>query len=223
MALLPVTEPAMLPSRPTRPTPRRSWLRIALAAQQLQHGSLGQLIGRHPRQQLTWLGLLAAPLLLPVAIPGMATTVGAFCLLVALSVALARPFPLPAWLGRRHVPHALHGPLHRVLHRLAGLLGRISQPRLLALSGPRWRWLNGGMLALAGASMMTPMPLVSFDNVVPAAAIALLAWGLRVRDGGLLLAGYAATVLAWLYVGLLWWAGAEILLWLAQRLPAGWL
>ena len=223
MALLPLTEPAMLPSRPARPTPRRSWLRIALAAQQLQHGSLGQLIGRHPRQQLTWLGLLAAPLLLPVAIPGMATTVGAFCLLVALSVALARPFPLPAWLGRRHVPHALHGPLHRVLHRLAGLLGRISQPRLLALSGPRWRWLNGGMLALAGASMMTPMPLVSFDNVVPAAAIALLAWGLRVRDGGMLLAGYVATVLAWLYVGLLWWAGAEIVLWLAQRLPAGWL
>lgn len=223
MALLPLTEPAMLPSRPARPTPRRSWLRIALAAQQLQHGSLGQLIGRHPRQQLTWLGLLAAPLLLPVAIPGMATTVGAFCLLVALSVALARPFPLPAWLGRRHVPHALHGPLHRVLHRLAGLLGRISQPRLLALSGPRWRWLNGGMLALAGASMMTPMPLVSFDNVVPAAAIALLAWGLRVRDGGMLLAGYVATVLAWLYVGLLWWAGAEILLWLGQRLPAGWL
>jgi hypothetical protein len=215
----------MLPTRlrSLKTTPRSSWLRIALAAQQLQHGTLGEVIGRHPRQQLTWLGLLAAPLLLPVAIPGMATTVGAFCLLVALSVALARPFPLPAWLGRRHVPHALHGPLHRVLHRLAGVLGRISQPRLLALSGPRWRWLNGGMLALAGASMMTPMPLVSFDNVVPAAAIALLAWGLRVRDGGLLLAGYVATVLAWLYVGLLWWAGAEILLWLGQRLPAGWL
>lgn len=215
----------MLPTRrrSLKTTPRSSWLRIALAAQQLQHGTLGEVIGRHPRQQLTWLGLLAAPLLLPVAIPGMATTVGAFCLLVALSVALARPFPLPAWLGRRHVPPALHGPLHRVLHRLAGVLGRISQPRLLALSGPRWRWLNGGMLALAGASMMTPMPLVSFDNVVPAAAIALLAWGLRVRDGGLLLAGYVATVLAWLYVGLLWWAGAEILLWLAQRLPGGWL
>ena len=215
----------MLPTRlrSLKTTPRSSWLRIALAAQQLQHGTLGEVIGRHPRQQLTWLGLLAAPLLLPLAIPGMATTVGAFCLLVALSVALARPFPLPAWLGRRHVPHALHGPLHRVLHSLAGVLGRISQPRLLALSGPRWRWLNGGMLALAGASMMTPMPLVSFDNVVPAAAIALLAWGLRVRDGGLLLAGYVATVLAWLYVGLLWWAGAEILLWLGQRLPAGWL
>ncbi|MBP7582328.1 MAG: exopolysaccharide biosynthesis protein [Vogesella sp.] len=215
----------MLPTRlrSLKTTPRSCWLRIALAAQQLQHGTLGEVIGRHPRQQLTWLGLLAAPLLLPVAIPGMATTVGAFCLLVALSVALARPFPLPAWLGRRHVPHALHGPLHRVLHRLAGVLGRISQPRLLALSGPRWRWLNGSMLALAGASMMTPMPLVSFDNVVPAAAIALLAWGLRVRDGGLLLAGYVATVLAWLYVGLLWWAGAEILLWLGQRLPASWL
>jgi len=215
----------MLSSRPRslKNTPRSSWLRIALAAQQLQHGTLAEVIGRHPRQQLTWLGLLAAPLLLPVAIPGMATTVGAFCLLVALSLLLGKPLSLPGWLGRRHVPDALHGPLHKVLHRLASVLGRISQPRLLALSGPRWRLPNALMLALAGASMMTPMPLVSFDNVVPAAAIALLAWGLRVRDGGLLLAGYVTTVLAWLYVGLLWWAGAEIVLWLGQHLPAGWL
>lgn len=215
----------MLSSRPRslKTTPRSSWLRIALAAQQLQHGTLADVIGRHPRQQLTWLGLLAAPLLLPVAIPGMATTVGAFCLLVALSLLLGKPLALPGWLGRRQVPDALHGPLHRVLHRLAGVLGRISQPRLLALSSPRWRLPNALMLALAGASMMTPMPLVSFDNVVPAVAIALLAWGLRVRDGGLLLAGYVTTVLAWLYVGLLWWAGAEILLWLSQRLPGGWL
>jgi hypothetical protein len=215
----------MLPHHPSSPPSgrRTSWLRITLAAQQLQHAPLGEAIGRHPRQQLAWLGILAAPLLLPVAIPGMATTVGALSLLLALSTVLARPLPLPAWLARRHLPASVGQALHRVLHTIAQPLGRISQPRLLALSSPRWRWLNGSMLALAGTAMMTPIPLVSFDNIVPAAAIALLAWGLRVRDGGMLLAGYVTTVLAWAYVALLWWAGAEMLLWLGRQLPAGWL
>lgn len=211
----------MLPEH--RPTPRTAWMRVALAASQLSDSTMGEAIGRHPRQQLTWLGLLAAPLLLPVAIPGMATTVGAFCLLVALSTILARPIPLPPWLQRRRLPSSLGHALHKVLHRLSGALSRFSQPRLLALSGPRYRFLNGGMLALAGASMMTPMPIVSFDNIVPAAAVALLAWGMRVRDGGMLIAGYVTTVLAWLYVGMLWWAGAEILAWMYRLLPAGWL
>lgn len=204
-------------------SPRRSWLRIAAAANLLADTSLGEAIGRHPRQQLTWLALLALPLMLPVAIPGMATTVGAFCLLLALSTLLARPIPLPQWLARRPLPATLGKAVHKVLHRVSSSLSRFSQPRLLALSGPRYRYLNGVMLMLAGGSMMTPMPIVSFDNVVPAMAVVLLALGLRVRDGGLLLAGYLMTVLAWIYVGLLWWAGAEILRWAAQWLPAGWL
>ena len=39
----------MLPTRlrSLKTTPRSSWLRIALAAQQLQHGTLGEVIGRH--------------------------------------------------------------------------------------------------------------------------------------------------------------------------------
>lgn len=211
----------MLP--PHSPTPRTAWVRVALAANHLHHHTLGEAIGRHPRQQLTWLGLLALPLLLPLSIPGMATTVAAFCVLVAASIFLGRCLPLPHWLQQRRLPGRLSEPLAKQVARLTSRLARISQPRLLRLSDVRSRRLNGVMLALAGLAMMTPVPMVSFDNVVPALATVLLAWGLRVRDGRMLLAGYVTTVLAWGYVALLWWLGAELLLWLLA-LPArlGW-
>lgn len=144
----------------------------------------------------------------------MATTVGAFCLLVAISTLLARPLPLPEWLSRRKLPDSLGQAIQRVMHQLSARLARISKPRLLRLSRPGYRFINGVMLALAGASMMVPVPMVSFDNVVPAAAVVLLAWGMRVRDGAMLIMGYITTILAWIYVAALWWAGAEILSWL---------
>ena len=52
---------------------------------------------------------------------------------------------------------------------------------------------------------MTPVPLVSFDNVLPAATVVLLGWGLRIRDGVLLATGYATTIIAAGSVVLLWW------------------
>lgn len=201
-----------------RITNSRVWLRIGAAASKLPGGTMSDMIGRHPRQQLTWLGLLAAPLLLPVAIPGMATTVGAFCLLVATSTLLARPLPLPGWLNRRRLPASLGQALHKVVHRLSAFLARLSKPRLLSLSRPGYRFINGVMLALAGASMMVPVPMVSFDNVVPAAAVVLLAWGMRVRDGMMLILGYITTILAWISVAALWWVGTEVLIWLYRSI-----
>jgi len=70
--------------------------------------------------------------------------------------------------------------------------------------------LNGAFLAIAGLALMTPVPLVSFDNVLPAAAVILLAWGLRSRDGLVLATGYATTLVAVGSVVLLWWGGAEL-------------
>jgi hypothetical protein len=63
------------------------------------------------------------------------------------------------------------------------------------------------MLCAAGLSMMVPVPIISFDNVLPALAIVLISWGLRLRDGLMLLAGYLVTLAAVASVGLLWWGG----------------
>ena len=76
------------------------------------------------------------------------------------------------------------------------------------LSNRPARLANGLMLAVAGLSMAVPVPLISFDNVLPALAIVLMAWGLRLRDGWMLLAGYLATATAVASVGLLWWGGS---------------
>lgn len=191
-----------------------AWSRIGIAASHLPEGTISDMISRHPRQQLTWLGLLAAPLLLPVAIPGVATTVGAFCLVVALSTLVARPIPLPKWLGQRRLPTSFGKFLQKIIQRLSAVLARRSKPRLLRLSSSHYRFINGTMLALAGTSMMIPVPIISFDNVVPAAAVVLLALGLRVRDGAMLIAGYITTAFAWIYVALLWWVGVELLTWI---------
>jgi hypothetical protein len=173
-------------------------------------GSLDDAFGRHMRQQLGWLGFATLPLLFPVALPGMATTIGALSVLVALGVTLNRPLRLPAWLGRRSLPPRAAELLCRWSARAFATIAAIVRPRWIAFSGRGTRVVNGGFLAIAGLALMTPVPLVSFDNVLPAAAVVLLAWGLRVRDGLLLATGYFATLIAVGSVVLLWWGGAEL-------------
>lgn len=194
----------------------QGWQRIARASHSAAGLSLQDALGGHPRQRLTWLGLFSLPLLLPVAIPGMASMVGALCMLVAAGIALARPIPLPAWLAQRRLPPRAGALVARLLPRVLAQLAPVSRPRWIALSNPGLRLLNGGVLGLAGLSMVAPVPVISFDNVLPAAAIVLLSWGLRVRDGWLLVVGYLTTVVAVCSVLLLWWGGAEIVLWLAR-------
>ena len=89
-------------------------------------------------------------------------------------------------------------------------MGRMGQPRMLALSNQPARLFNGMMLAIAGLAMMVPVPVISFDNVLPALAIVLMTWGLRLRDGLMLMAGYLATAVAVASVAALWWGGSVL-------------
>jgi hypothetical protein len=176
--------------------------------------TLEDAFGRHTRQQLGWLGFATLPLLFPVALPGMATTIGALCVLLALGGALNRPLRLPGWLGSRNLPPRAAELLCRWSARAFATIATIARPRWIAFTGRGPRIVNAAFLAVAGLALMTPVPLVSFDNVLPAAAVLLLAWGLRIRDGALLAAGYATTVIAVGSVVLLWWGGAELVRWL---------
>lgn len=172
--------------------------------------TLADTLGEGSRRRLVWLGLLAMPLLFPVALPGMASMVGTLCLLIAIGLCRGQSLPLPRWLASRKLGARTQTVLANMVNRSVGLIARVSRPRLLALSHPSARLLNGAMLCVAGLSMVVPVPLISFDNVLPALAIVLLAWGLRLRDGLMLLAGYLVTALAVLSVALLWWGGAAV-------------
>ncbi|RFO97037.1 exopolysaccharide biosynthesis protein exod [Rhodoferax lacus] len=173
-------------------------------------------VGQGARRQLVWLGLLAMPLLFPVALPGMASAVGGLGMVVAIGLFRGRAVPLPRWLGKRVLGERVKALLARMIHRALALFARVGRPRLLALSNRPARTLNALMLGLAGLSMAVPVPVITFDNVLPALAIVLIAWGLRLRDGLMLLAGYCVTLAAAASVVLLWWGGSV----LATRLLA---
>ena len=190
---------------------RRSKLeRIAYQRMASMEGTLADAVGQSNRQRLVWLGLLAMPLLFPVALPGMASGVGAFSLLSAYGLFIGRPAPLPDWLAAREMNGRARTLLKSMISRAIKVMAVLGRPRMLPLSNTPFRILNGLVLAVAGLSMMMPVPIISFDNVLPALAIVLISWGLRLRDGLMLVAGYLVTVLAVTSVVFLWWGGAAI-------------
>lgn len=184
--------------------------RIAGAHLASMGGTLADSVGQSSRQRLVWLGLLAMPLLFPVALPGMSSMVGAFCLLIAYGLCIGQPVPLPAWLAKREMNGRARQLLTGMVNRVIRIIALVGRPRLLPLSNQPARVPNGLMLSAAGLSMMIPVPIITFDNVLPALAIVLLSWGLRLRDGLMLLVGYLVTLAAIASVILLWWGGTHV-------------
>lgn len=197
-------------SAPVKDKRRSKLERIAYQRMASMEGTLADAVGQSNRQRLVWLGLLAMPLLFPVALPGMASAVGAFSLLIAYGLFIGRPAPLPDWLAAREMNGRARTLLNSMISRAIKVMAVLGRPRMLPLSNTPFRILNGVMLAVAGLSMMMPVPIISFDNVLPALAIVLICWGLRLRDGLMLVAGYLVTVLAVTSVVFLWWGGAAI-------------
>ena len=182
-----------------------------VAAQLASMGdTVGDTVGQGTRQQLVWLGLLAMPLLFPVALPGMASAVGTLCLLVAFGLFRGRSVQLPKWLAERALSIRTKALLARMVQRAVAIFARMGPPNMLPLSDKSACRLNGLMLGTAGLAMVVPVPVITFDNVLPALAITLIAWGLRLRHGRMLIAGYGVTAVAVASVILLWWGGAVV-------------
>jgi hypothetical protein len=161
-------------------------------------GSLGE------QGLLVFCGVLAAPFLLPVTVPGMSTILGLPMLLIGFAVMVSR---LP-WLPERLLNHSLPGPtVRKVLRKLQGWAERFEhlvRPRWLALTGGRGiNFVNGALVIAAVVLLMAPIPLVPFVNSIPALAILLLCFGMAERDGFVIVLGYALTVVSALYIGLL--------------------
>lgn len=194
-----------------------AWRRVVLFADNMAQAKVADAIGRHPKQQLTWIGLAAMPLLLPFGIPGVATSLGYLTFLLGLGYALGFGMPIPKSIGEKRLPPRAAGVLKKCLGVFIRRVAPHSKPRLYVMSHPRMRPLNGLVLAFAGLTMAAPVPFASFDNVLPAAAMVCITFGLRVRDGRLVLAGYVFTALAALLVALLWWGGYAVFVWVSKQ------
>ena len=165
--------------------------------------TLRELLGLLGEQGLlVFCGVLAAPFLLPVTVPGMSTVLGLPMLLIGFAVMVSR---VP-WLPQRLLNYALPTPTVRlVLGRVRGWAERFEhlvRPRMLGLSGGRAiNALNGALVIFAVLLLMAPIPLVPFINSIPALAIMLLCFGMAERDGAVIALGYFVTVIATVYVG----------------------
>ena len=153
---------------------------------------------------LVFCGVLAAPFLLPVTVPGMSTILGLPMLLIGFAVMVSR---LP-WLPERLLNHSLPSPtVRKVLQKLQGWAERFEhlvRPRWLGLTGGRAiNVVNGALVIAAVVLLMAPIPLVPFVNSIPALAILLLCFGMAERDGFVIVLGYALTVVSALYIGVL--------------------
>lgn len=151
---------------------------------------------------LVFCGVLAAPFLLPVTVPGMSTVLGLPMLLIGFAVMVSR---VP-WLPERLLNHSLPAvTVRNVLQKVRGWAERFEhlvRPRWLALTGGRAiNVLNGVLVILAVLLLMAPIPLVPFVNSIPALAIMLLCFGMAERDGAVIALGYVTTLLSAAYVG----------------------
>lgn len=151
---------------------------------------------------LVFCGVLAAPFLLPVTVPGMSTVLGLPMLLIGFAVMFSR---VP-WLPERLLNRSLSAPTVRgVLARVRNWAERFEhlvRPRLLALTGGRAvNFINGALVIVAVVLLMAPIPLVPFVNSLPALAIILLCFGMAERDGAVILLGYFTTLVSAAYVG----------------------
>lgn len=174
--------------------PPLSHLLAALAADtRREHITLGDLMGHLSDRALAALLLVfALPNVLP-AVPGLSAILGAPLLLLSAQLALGRRPWLPPWLAARSMRREHFS---RLVSRAGPWLGRaerLLRPRLGLLARPPAEHLLGAVCVLLALVVFLPIPM---GNMLPAAAICLLALGLLERDGLWVLAGLATGVVA---------------------------
>jgi hypothetical protein len=150
---------------------------------------------------------LGVPFLFPIAIPGTSTLFGVLLILVGAGVTMNR---VP-WLPERLLRRALSSDhVAQVLRKSAAISRRFEhliRPRILGLThGATLNRMNGVVLVFAALLLMAPLPLIPLTNTLPAIGIVLLAAGMAERDGVCVIAGYVATVVSAIYIGLLMFA-----------------
>lgn len=152
---------------------------------------------------------MALPFCQPVTPPGLSTPFGLVMLLLSLRIALRQPPWLPARLMRVEVGPATLDKVLQIGLKIAGWLEKLVHPRLGGLvRPPLMQRLNGLALGVSAAVFMLPLP-IPLSNTFPAWAILLIALGMIEGDGAAVIAGYVVSLVGMVYIGTVFWLGAE--------------
>lgn len=175
-------------------------LRSLVAAADAQPMTVGQIL-HHMRDRgyLMFVVVVTLPFLLLPTTFGLSAPMGLAIALIGFCIALGREPWLPAFILRKSFPYEA---LVRMSERAAGVsrrVERVARPRLAFMLWPGPRHLAGLNLALWSLLMAVPGP-----NNVFAFMMLLIAFGLLMRDGLLLLAAHVLTLLIPLLLWLFW-------------------
>lgn len=142
---------------------------------------------------------LAIPFVIPV-IPGLSVPFGIAILLMGIRIALGKEPWLPQRILQKKLSHKTFVKIFKTLVKFAALLEKIAKPRMRFLERwPGMKNLIGVGIASNGLFLALPLP-IPFTNTLPAISILLLSAGMMERDGLLVLLGYLAGLLAWIYL-----------------------
>lgn len=137
--------------------------------------------------------------------PGIPMVCGIILGLVGLQMLMGRQeLWLPQRIARRTFSRTM---LESIVNRSRPYIERFekwSRPRYEEFTGPTARRVVGATVVLLGFILILPIPFLG--NLPPGFAICIFGLGLVERDGVIILAGFAATVLGLLITGLMTWA-----------------
>jgi hypothetical protein len=150
-----------------------------LATERVELSAIVTFIGRRSAGGL--LLVFAAPLMLPVPMPGVAAVFGVPLMVISAQLLLGRRHIwLPARLAHRSIARTEFAAIVERARPTLRRLELIARPRVGWLAG-EWTIVPIGAICLLLAVIITlPVP---FGHMLPGAAISLLALGLLERDG----------------------------------------
>lgn len=136
--------------------------------------------------------------------PGYGGTLAITIISVTGATVLGRPLQLGGWVGRRVLPPLLLARLIGQMQWFAGLVAKVSRPRLAVLTGPRSELPTAIFILLVSLPMVVPIP---FINAVPNTGIAVICVSRINHDGlGVLLGGLIAVIGLGVAGGAIWGA-----------------
>lgn len=187
-------------------TPRTSELLAAvLAAQEGDKVAIGDLVNALRNRAFGILFLIfGIPNCIPMP-PGIPVICGIVLGLIGLQMALGRQeLWLPERIARQTFSRSMLDSIVTRSRPYIERFERFSRPRLEQFAGPLARRIVGATVVLLGFILLLPIPFLG--NLPPGFAVCIFGLGLVERDGGVILAGFFATVLGLLITAAMSWA-----------------
>ncbi len=159
--------------------------------------SVGQILDQFGDRSLA--PVLLVPALLTASplsgIPGVPTVTGLIVALIVVQMLMGRDsLWVPEFLSKRSVAKSKMTRAVDFLRRPVGWLDRLMRPRLCWLTRRPWSYV--ALLTCLALAVLTPvMEFLPFVVSIAAAAIAFFAAGILMRDGLVMLLGYAVVAL----------------------------